>query len=1078
MRKGKVRGDRFFLGGGEGWRVSGLLDPIPAAAYPLHSRAHMTLRTKLMERLHIAQFSYRPAYYDGAINYLDEPHEKSNLGQLRNHEPIAKELSASRAAYLEYLKSKITSILRLSAKRAATILLLPEYSIPPELLEMLYAHATQTKTLIVAGSHRVSRSPEVEQVYNSLNLRVETQDDGTAICPILFPDGSTAFVPKCTASKWEGGLKRTTRSKTVIKGRTRRGEIHLLIYLCIDALSPDQLSLVANVAPDEPTLGVCVSLSPSTNEFSSAANLFALNSTLFAYCNSALYGGSSFFIPERSKQYLRGHRYPFTELAAGTEGVLEIDANLRNVSPRSGALDGGVELSHPTSIPILTSSDNEWHSDYVAMVDLVLEAIGKNDRSSAADCIDEVLTKPDISPEVLERLRYLRHNYLPQYDGNKDDIDTLLEICWLPSEHCSLAQLSRDTIKATATSLLSMMATPGLDPKDLTHHFTFLRSVIPNEPLDRVSKGVTQLPTDPTPKFNGDKDLLRRFQNRGNFLDEMRDVFSDASAKVVFVSGPLGIGKTDSCRIIFLKQLTDWSVETLTIPKGSKPARLLSEIGRALGVRLDADALAAASHRIFQARARMVAQRFYSTSKRALIVRDLNSIFTSANAREINQLQSLAEAFANCDGPGHSKILMVSSRYLPEHWTRHPGVRSKRLLRLQDVYISRVLEQDMRSLGRVGTDGIAAPSQEVLNLIAGNPLVAKLLLQHDVDLLGRTVKGHSRPVGVATVRAVAESLLNGIQFSDKEKFALEVAAVFRLPIRVEWAKSVAPLRSLPETWLNLANKGVLSFDGDSIELHEVIRAHFLSNSPKTALAARNEWALDYYERAASKAEQDGAFAPAITAELVYHAGLSNKKIDVRRLNKAVGELKQAAKVLYKNERDYDRALKVYLTLNELIGDDLEVLSYIGRCYGRRQQWDNCREAFDDAIRIANLTGQGTAWLYRDLGHIYSRFQRYEEARQVLEIARSITPGDPSIVAAEAYMYGREGKDEVSERLFKEALSLNSNHTYTLRYYSKLLRQAGRSGEAAVFESRLRELEGGQADAFYVYGDLDDDDDDI
>lgn len=80
-----------------------------------------------------------------------------------------------------------------------------------------------------------------------------------------------------------------------------------------------------------------------------------------------------------------------------------------------------------------------------------------------------------------------------------------------------------------------MMATPGLDPKDLTHHFTFLRSVIPNEPLDRVSKGVTQLPTDPTPKFNGDKDLLRRFQNRGNFLDEMRDVFSDASAKVVFV---------------------------------------------------------------------------------------------------------------------------------------------------------------------------------------------------------------------------------------------------------------------------------------------------------------------------------------------------------------------------------------------------------------------------------------------------------------------------------------------------------------------------------------------------------------
>jgi hypothetical protein len=62
---------------------------------------------------------------------------------------------------------------------------------------------------------------------------------------------------------------------------------------------------------------------------------------------------------------------------------------------------------------------------------------------------------------------------------------------------------------------------------------------------------------------------------------------------LIYLVGPLGIGKTDACKIVFRKQLADWTVLQLRLAKDSKPARLLGELARNVGVRLDIDALGA-----------------------------------------------------------------------------------------------------------------------------------------------------------------------------------------------------------------------------------------------------------------------------------------------------------------------------------------------------------------------------------------------------------------------------------------------------------------------------------------------------
>ena len=170
------------------------------------------------------------------------------------------------------------------------------------------------------------------------------------------------------------------------------------------------------------------------------------------------------------------------------------------------------------------------------------------------------------------------------------------------------------------------------------------------------------------------------------------------------------------------------------------------------------------------------------------------------------------------------------------------------------------------------------------------------------------------------------------------------------------------------------------------------------------------------------------YEPAIVAEYVYHLALSGDTHDlIGIIEPLTEELKLAAKQVYRQKR-YDLALWIYQTLNELRADDLEVLAYIGRCFGRKQQWVDCKDAFSDAIAIAHTMGREYGWLYRDWGHILARYKKYDDAKEVLSKAEDINPDDASITATNAYMAWQRGDYGEAEDLFEQVLENDPNQT--------------------------------------------------
>jgi tetratricopeptide (TPR) repeat protein len=115
------------------------------------------------------------------------------------------------------------------------------------------------------------------------------------------------------------------------------------------------------------------------------------------------------------------------------------------------------------------------------------------------------------------------------------------------------------------------------------------------------------------------------------------------------------------------------------------------------------------------------------------------------------------------------------------------------------------------------------------------------------------------------------------------------------------------------------------------------------------------------------------------------------------------------------------------------------------------------------------------WLYRDWGHILARYQRYDEAKESLRIAEELSPDDASIVATNAYMAWREGDHTTAEDLFDRALEINPNHTYSLKYYSIMLKDQGRIEYSNQLRQRLEALEEGTTEELFESDELDDDD---
>lgn len=659
-------------------------------------------------------------------------------------------------------------------------------------------------------------------------------------------------------------------------------------------------------------------------------------------------------------------------------------------------------------------------------------------------------------------MKHLRHALLSLYDGDIESAKMTTSIIPMSNSLEETARLwASASDRALKTLTEHLRQSPGEVEDDVVACLRTVKrlrrelpAMVEHEEPEIAHEGLTN---ESTLTFTGEESLIEAFQNRGHDLDQIRNVLSNPSNQVIIVTGPIGIGKSDFINWMFKKTFTDWEPVRIPVVQNSHFPRIVAEIGYRVGVPLDIDSLASCSQNVFRQKIRNVLTRFFGMPKRVLIVDDLNAMLRAGNGRDHNQLAIFIQE-ATAEHALGGRICLVSSQWLPDKWLHLPGVAHLRLTGLIELYIRRIVEFHMRKLGMIEGESIPEIPQSLLDIIKGHPLSARLVAE---ALRDKGLKELSDDMRLQKITGqVAKELLRRVELDPDENELMQKLAFFRLPIRVHLLQKIQEFQ-LQEGQVNgLIRRCMVSFDGNCVEMHEAVRRFYAGQIESLELRTKlHRLAASYYRRLYDEQRLKKISDPNVMAELIHHLSLAGEISETEDLKLLiVDEIKPTARKVYREDRRYQAALALFRLIANVRPDDPEVLAYMGRCYGRLGQWEECDSFFEKAIDTASKLGHPTWWLYRDWGHIRARYGFYNEAKTHLDKAKVMRPKDPSIKATLAYMYWHQGNTPLAETLFEEALAIDPGHAYTLIYYSKLLDIIEKHEYAEELRRRLAETE--------------------
>lgn len=1023
-----------------------------------------------MLRVHLAQIFFKPAYYDPPNDYIEEPSPYSDsataLGRLRSENIIQSFLLDSKSLYLEHIRRKLVGITSWSVAHGANVIVYPEYSVPYQALPDLQNLSKKHSVVIVAGTHKVKASDDAKRIYAAIGLGETFVHAGCAIAPVFLSDGSVKAATKLRKSKWEPNLRTGSEAPEIYFTDCGGIPLHFSVIPCIDCLHPEIVGRIFSSSESHPQLIICPSLSPSTEPFKSIGHISALQEVLFAYANTAIYGGTFFNLPEHWHPYLQGNTIDANHLSAECEAILELEVDQHMFFMKRGSVKTAPQCYRPVMYPIVYSKMSEWLPDFDHLYSDIIEWLEASDIDSATEWLDSYLAEKaqNMPQPVKQNMTFLRHSVLPLFDGNMNTVKKLMHLVRLDGKTDSSLLLFGKLTNDALVLLSKFVVDPANKFVDTTleciralkRHQTFLPLILPSADRSQDQAQI-QGPIIKT-GFTGTENLIESFQGRGNDLDTMRDIFSRTDTRMTVITGAIGIGKSTFVNSLFRKVLTDWEVIRIKVPSDTRFPRILADIAYSIGIPLDIDSLSYCSTKVFEQKVIKVLREFYNCPRRVLVVDDLHQLLTQRNARDFKQLKLFMDRVRSTKEFVGGRIILISSQWLPDSWIRQERIFHHRLKRLPDKYIRRIIEYHMRTSQALTGEQSPDIPQSLIDLVNGHPLSARLLVE---AVRGQGFRQLSDGMGLAKISGyIAKELLKYVRVERDDETLLSKFCIFRVPVLLDHLSNVDSFKGQQEKLMDLANKCVLGFDGTCLEMHESIRRHFLSKiASKHALEEYHLSALHYYQTLYKSDAVTFRKDPTVLAELAHHLSQSNQVAELKDIRSLViSEVKPSARKIYREYHDYRKALHLYRLIHEVVPDDIEVTAYLGRCYGRLQQWHDSDKAFEEAICTAQQKNVPYGWIYRDWGHIRARFGYDSVALDHFARASELKPYDPSIKASIAYMYWRQGDSEAARSLFEEALALNNMHEYTLKFYSRFLDSLGEHEYAEILRNRLYEIE--------------------
>lgn len=1014
-------------------------------------------------RIHLSQIWFNPAYYDSEFDLLEEPAPNINigtgsslLGKLRTTESIKNLLAELRSSYISHITGKLRNIALWSGARKADIIVLPEYSVPIECLSDLREISKEKGLIIIAGTHRVRLVQNSRKIYGELGIDLSKITNGSAIAPVLLPNGNVLFAPKRAKSKWEPNLNVAGDETPTFKVDLNGKSVSFVVTPCIDSLQLDSFDFF-NKEHDGPNMVLSPSLSPEIQMFEDIGKVLSSNEKFFGVVNSATYGGTSFNIPEGWLPFLSGVKPIYPKLPNAFEAIFEIDIDSDSYYMKKGSVHASAPCSHPKIFPIIYYNDNDWIGEFENIKKDTLEMLSSGSPEEAIEWIDEALSSQEIAlPEsIISLLKDCRHRYLTLYAGDLNAVEDSLTLVVIPKDIVDTRDLFAKRVHESINILTDTFRDLPEEPSEtLLNTMKALKSIQikigPPKPEKERGKATEEnlkerisehsyLPSDAT---------IASFQDRGDVLDELRGIIVTGSERVIVLTGMPGIGKTELINTLFLKVLTDWKPIWINVSVNTSVARTISEIGSVVGISMDVDSLGSATDEIFRKQVHKVVSTLFSTEKNAFIIDDLKNLIM--DHKNYSHLQMFLEVLTAIEKFKGSRVFLLSSVSSAPLWMQRAHIARLPIKRLEEMYIRRVIEYQLRQAKLVPGEEAADIPQALLDGINGHPLAAKIAAI-------ACTKGESKDLSDDIVLSevstnIISICLPKIELSADEAKTVNSISIFRQPVDAKYV--LEPMELTGQILDNLASKAIVEFDGHTFSMHPLIRKYYYNEIPVDEKKNYHKKAANYYAKV-SKRNYLGHFDnPNSAFELVYHlamAGDFRELFDLRMI--IYEEMYPAARTLY-SQKQYDKAIELFYKLAEIRPQESAVWAYIGRCHARRSQWKDCDAAFKKAIEVAEARKQPTSWIHRDWGHIRARFGFFDEAIPHIQIAEKLDKGvDPSSISCEAFIQWKNRNVPDATRLFEDALRINPKHRYSLNTYIKMLEETGGR------ESYIKELKG-------------------
>lgn len=899
-----------------------------------------------MLKIAYCQISAHPAYCGPSGNYCKEPVYSSQgtiLNEISHVGNVYNICSQIQEVYTEKFKFKIQQVLHGLKGKKIDILVFPEYTIPAGCLSMIYDFCQEESCVCIAASHTVQQSNQDIYEYIKMDIPLENSIN-MSCCPVIFPNKVTKHFFKRYKSKWEANMgSEEYMSKNDIFTFNYNGQ-KVTVLLCIDALHID-------VDKKQTDILIVSAATPSEGTFKNKFESHLTKEIPTIFCNFYSYGNSTVYcsVPKNTNLPY-AEKTHITKTVANEEVVVIVDVDETTQATKMHTINTSVPVKVSGILPILYRDDNSEQKLWDQLKTLSqkkdyskLEAISKSFRVSEGGVIAK--KKSYLCSGIFERTLPFSHiEDASEFVYINDFILKQYEVNWL--------EKSMQSLMASVTSGKTSMADVGQVILQLGTEYEKLLPTI----AERMD----------LPVFDERIKSNSVFQNRGGEIQQFRDVHQNMYKTIFVVQGFSQIGK--SAFVDRLKFLYSFNTITCPIPKGGGFESLIRWVCQVSNAPIEWESL---DNDEIEKFANYFAQYLNNLNKTLVIVRSMGNLLDSYNEPKTTFFFcSLATKLFELQSG--IKLIIETSRVLPNALCTHPNISVCKLRPLYDMYIERLIEQTANNI----TYAFSLPqvSKNSIRQCRGNPSMARMV---GICIGERLNNGLDGVVPQEELEAFSDKYTDGIldalNITADERELLAESTIYRLQVPEE------AFRKFPHyndrAFRVLLDKLLIEDSNNWFSVNSLI----LSSLRKRIAGSSNlhKIAAEYFD---CEYKQTSAYVS--KAEYLYHSSFCAYKPQHKEdLKYYANDIFSAAIELINNgEIAIAQSHLASIRFYQDSYDISEFSFYYAFCHIVNDEYTEYRNLFDDAIRYSK--GKKDVLYYRMIDRLI-RARYLTEAEMLL-----------------------------------------------------------------------------------------------